>query len=136
MRVIFLKDVRGVGKRFEEKTVADGYATNFLIPKNLAVAAEGAMMKKVREEKEREEKGRGIAEEKLKEKLKELSGETIELQVKANEQGHLFEKINAEKLGEILNLDSKHITLEEPIKELGDYEIRIGKGHINLKLHS
>lgn len=42
MKVIFLKDVKGQGKMFEEKNVSDGYALNFLLPRNLAIAADNA----------------------------------------------------------------------------------------------
>jgi len=42
MKVILLKDVKGVGKRFEEKAVSDGYANNLLLPKGLAVVADNA----------------------------------------------------------------------------------------------
>lgn len=49
MKVILLKDVKGVGKRFEEKNVSDGYAANFLMPQKLALVADKAGLAKVKQ---------------------------------------------------------------------------------------
>lgn len=49
MKVILLKDIKGVGQRFEEKNVSDGYAMNFLLPKNLALAADKAGLAKTKQ---------------------------------------------------------------------------------------
>lgn len=52
MKVVFLKDVRGKGRRFEEKEVSDGYATNFLLPQQLAVLADKAGVARARQLRE------------------------------------------------------------------------------------
>ena len=64
MKIILLQDVKGVGKRFEEKNVSDGYATNFLIPKKLAVPISPATLDMVRKMKEGSEKKK-VEEEKV-----------------------------------------------------------------------
>ena len=69
MKVILLKDVKGVGKRFEEKSVSDGYAMNFLIPKKLAVPVSPASLNIVKQMKERSEKKRMEEEKEKNEKL-------------------------------------------------------------------
>jgi large subunit ribosomal protein L9 len=51
MKIILLKDVKGVGQRFEEKSVSDGYAANFLFPKQLAVIADEAGRRRVEQVK-------------------------------------------------------------------------------------
>ena len=68
MKVILLKDVKGVGKRFEEKSVS-GYAMNFLIPKKLAVPVSPASLNIVKQMKERSEKKRMEEEKEKNEKL-------------------------------------------------------------------
>ncbi len=68
MRVIFLKDVRGQGRKFEEKDVADGYALNFLLPRNLAAVADNAGRARAEREKKHAEKLRAEEEARLKEK--------------------------------------------------------------------
>ncbi len=65
MKVILLTDLKGIGKRFEEKSVSDGYAMNFLIPKKLAIPVSPASLNIVRQMKEQGEKKR-IEEEKAK----------------------------------------------------------------------
>ena len=69
MKVILLKDIKGVGKRYEENNVSDGYATNFLIPKHLAVPVSGSFDTQIRILKEREEKKRKEEEKEINEKL-------------------------------------------------------------------
>lgn len=126
MKVILLRDVKGVGRKFEEKSVADGYAANFLLPRKLAVPLTGQSAAQITQLKKQEEINRAKEAEKLSESISKIAGQTITLKVNANEQGHLFEKITKEKLGKNLNLDSEQINLDQPIKELGTYEIPVG----------
>lgn len=73
MKVILLKDVKGVGKKFEEKNVADGYAANFLIPQKLAIPLSGQSAAQVAELKKQSEAKRAAEDERLREKeLKRL----------------------------------------------------------------
>jgi len=69
MKVILLKDIKGVGKRFEEKNVSDGYANNFLIPKSLAVPVSPASINAVKQMRELSEKNRTTEEKEINEKL-------------------------------------------------------------------
>ena len=69
MKVILLEDVRGVGKRFEEKEVSDGHANNFLIRKNLAAPVSPATLNMVKQMKEQGEKKRREEEKEVNEKL-------------------------------------------------------------------
>ena len=95
MKVIFLKDVKGKGKKGEIKNVADGYAHNFLLKQGLAVEATGGNMKTLENQKNKEEQL--AAEElqnakKLKEQLEKL---TIELKAKTGEGGRIFGSITS-----------------------------------------
>lgn len=69
MKVILLKDIKGVGKKFEEKEVSDGYATNFLIPKKFAVPVNPTSLNMIKQIKEQSEKGRREEEKEINEKL-------------------------------------------------------------------
>lgn len=92
MKVILLNDVKGVGKRFEEKDVADGYALNFLIPRKLALVADNAgrakaeQMKVQSEARHREEEGR-IREKENKRLEKHLELERFKLETLRQAQG-------------------------------------------------
>lgn len=131
MKVILLKDIKGIGKRFEEKNVSDGHARNFLIPQKLVVPANTSSAAQVRTLKEEAEKSRQKAGEVLTESITKISGTTLEVKAKANEKGHLFEKLTAEKISEILkkekeiSIEPKCFELEAPIKEIGTFEVPI-----------
>lgn len=131
MKVILLKDIKGVGRRFEEKEVSDGHATNFLIPKNLVVPVTGGQAKKVQELKRQEEKKRAHEANELETGVAHIAGTKITIRRKANDQGHLFEKITLQKIIQILKeekgitLGTEDLLLENPIKEVGTFEISI-----------
>ncbi len=125
MKVIFLKDVKGKGRKFEEKDVPAGYAQNFLIPQKLAVAADGPGAAQVKNLKIQEEEARAKKGEALNIKVSKIAGQQIALQLKANDKGHLFQKITAEKLGEMLGIEANMIELREPIKETGTFEVPV-----------
>jgi len=86
MKIILLKDVKGVGKRFEEKNVSDGYAMNFLIPKGLAILADETGVTKVKQLKEQSDIQKTIETEKINEKLTKRLEKTLELQKFRQEQ--------------------------------------------------
>ena len=131
MKVIFLKDVPKTAKRYEVKNVADGFALNHLFPNHLAELANDQTMKKVEEMKRQHEQERKIREDILIKNLKSLSDMRIELKENANEKGHLFAGIHKPELvKEIkkqtnLDVDEAHIDLDQPIKAVGEYDIKI-----------
>lgn len=134
MKVILLKDVKGVGRKFEEKNVADGYAANFLLPRKLAVPMSGQSAAQVAELKRQAETHKSEDAKSLKESLAKLSGTTITLKMNANEQGHLFQSIHAEKLAKTLaeqgiKIGSEAIGLEHPIKEIGTFLVPVSIGN-------
>lgn len=80
MKIILLKDIKGVGKRFEEKNVSDGYATNFLLPKNMALVADKASAAKIKQLKEQGEAKKAAEEAELNEKLAKREEKRKELE--------------------------------------------------------
>lgn len=134
MRVILLKDIDKLGKKYDIKEVADGYARNFLIPKGLAKPVTKEALKWVEIQKEIEAKK---AEEELK-KVQDLAsaidGQEIIIPVKIGEEGQLFESITSQKISEKLkelgfDIKKSQIDLIEPIKELGEFPIKIHFEH-------
>jgi len=130
MKIILLKDIKGVGRKFEEKNVADGYALNMLVPKKLAVPAEGPGAGSVKMLKEQEAKARERRGIVLSENLSKLAGASITLKMKANEKGHLFASINADKLAKLLKAEDIEISpecilLDAPIKETGTFVVPV-----------
>ena len=131
MRVVFLDNVEGVARAGEIKTVADGYARNFLLPRQLAAAASTATVQQA------ESRARGIAreEEKKDEAAREvatkLTAAPIVFEARAGEQGRLFGSITASDIAERLSplagseLDHRQITLEAPIKEVGSFTVPV-----------
>lgn len=86
MKIILLKDIKGVGKKFEEKEVSDGYATNFLIPNGIALMADKAGVARV-ENLQKHSEAEKVAElKKLNEKLAKRQEKSLELEKFRQEQ--------------------------------------------------
>ncbi|WP_018663448.1 50S ribosomal protein L9 [Heyndrickxia acidiproducens] len=135
MKVIFLKDVKGKGKKGEIKNVADGYANNYLFKMGAAVEATPANLKKAEAHKKKEEK---LALEELEEakRLKEkLENLTVEIKAKSGKDGRLFGSITSKQIAEQLKksfdikIDKRKIELEDAIRVLGYTKVPV-------KLHS
>lgn len=134
MKVIFLKDVKGKGKKGEVKNVADGYAHNFLVKQGLAVEANNANVSSLDAQKKKQEKeaAEELAEAK---KLKEvLDQTTVELTAKAGEGGRLFGSITTKQVAE--ELQKKHgIKIDKRKMELADAIRTLGHTKVPVKLH-
>ncbi|MBB6445432.1 50S ribosomal protein L9 [Bacillus benzoevorans] len=134
MKVIFLKDVKGKGKKGEVKNVADGYAQNFLLKQGLAVEANQAAISTLNAQKKKEEK---LAAEELDEakKLKTVIDElTVELSAKSGEGGRLFGSITSKQIAE--ELQKKHgIKIDKRKIELADGIRALGYTKVPVKLH-
>jgi large subunit ribosomal protein L9 len=130
MKVVFLQDVKGQGKKGEIKEVSEGYAHNFLIAKGLASpATKGTVtqldnQKKAEQRKKDQEKADAEA---LGAKLGEL---TIQIKAKAGEGGRLFGAITNKQIAEALEkisikIDKRKLVLEDPIRTLGVTQIPV-----------
>lgn len=134
MKVIFLKDVKGKGKKGDIKNVADGYAHNYLLKNNLAKEADQAAISQLAGQKKKEEKesAQELAEaQKLKEELENL---TIELKAKSGEGGRLFGSITTKQIAK--ELEKTHgIKLDKRKMELDDAIRALGYTNVPVKLH-
>jgi len=135
MRVILLKDVDKVGKKYETKEVKNGYARNFLIPNGLAKPATKEAVVWLETQKEIEEKKSEKELKKTQEVASTFDGQEIIIPVKiGKERDQLFESITAQKISEKLKelgleIKKNQIELPEPIKELGEYPVKIKFEH-------
>ena len=130
MKVILSQDVANLGKMGATVNVAEGYARNFLLPRNLAVRADSGSAKQIDHEirviRRREEKQRAV----LTTLAKSLEGVTVEIKARAGEEDKIFGSVTAahiaEKLAEIGHqIDRKAIMLDEPIKALGIFGVPV-----------
>jgi large subunit ribosomal protein L9 len=125
MKVIFLKDVKGQGKKGEIREVSEGYATNFLIPRKLAAAATEANVKQLDQQKKAEAKRRDLEKEQAQQLAQVLSEMTLEIRAKSGEGGRLFGSITTKQIAEELekskniSIDKRKMNLNEPIRSLG-----------------
>ena len=136
MKVILKQDIKGVGKKDQVINAADGYARNYLIPKNLAVPADNTNMNnlKAKNESVAYKKSEDLKEAKeIAEKMKKI---TLKISVKAGENGRLFGGVTSKEISEALkkeyniDVDKKKILLSETIKVAGvtKVEIKLNEG--------
>ena len=129
MKVILLSDVKKVGKKGEEKNVADGYAMNFLIAKGLAVKASDKSEEILQKQKDQQAHDNQVKKEEataIKEKLSKIK---LEFSVKA-QNGRVFNSISTKTICEELekkgiSVDKRKILDNEPVKTLGQTNVRI-----------
>ncbi len=131
MRIIFLKDCPGQGRKGEVKDISDGYAKNFLIPKGFAVLATPSLVSKLENEKRAQaEKERRILEEHA--KLKdELDRRTFTIAVKTGDKDQIYGSVHEKDVSAAIKgktgyeFEKNQIVLPGHIKELGEYTIEI-----------
>ena len=134
MKVILLQDVRGQGKKGEMINVSDGYARNFLFPRKLAQEATADNINTMRmtdkAKKEKEQKAREEAAA-LSAKLREL---TLNVLAKGGGAGRLFGSVTSQEISDALkaqegiDLDRRKIVIDESIKTVGLYTVRVKLG--------
>lgn len=131
MKIILLKDVPKLGRKYDVKDVSDGHAQNFLIPRGLVAPATTQMVQKINQQKEKNDAEKKIQADLLFKNLDTIKKTTVTIKSKANEKGHLFAGVNKDDLiAEIfkqthMNLDPETIILEKPIKEVGQHKVTI-----------
>ena len=133
MKVILLQDITGVGRKGEVKNVSDGYARNFLLPNKLGQIATPSAIASADKLKKQMEQDKDVQKDILEKNIKGLKDLKVQLKAKANEKGHLFSIIHPDEISKILkeehhlDIPSKMIEIEKPIKELGEHTIKAKK---------
>ena len=130
MKIILREDVYNLGKSGELVTVKDGYARNFLLPRNLGLLASAANVAQLEHEKQvielRQQKMKGGAVE----QAKKLEAAVVKIARKVGEQDKLFGSVTALDIAEGLaaaghKVDRRLIHMPEPIRAVGQYEVEL-----------
>lgn len=131
MKVILKADIKGVGKKDEVINASDGYARNFLFPKNLAVEANAENMSKLKSKQDSNAYKKSQEKEEAKKIADKLSKMLLKIPVKTGENGKIFGGVSAKEISDLLKdeykieVDKKKIELKETIKTLGVRTITI-----------
>jgi len=131
MKVILLKDVAKVGRRYEVKELADGYARNFIIARSLGMMADAKNLKKLEGLKKRVGLSQQLEGASLTRQLEKLGSLKVCLKAKANPEGHLFAGVHPDQIVKQLQADqgisfpSEAVVLEKAIKTVGEHLIKI-----------
>ena len=131
MKVILKENIKGVGKKDQIINASDGYARNYLFPKNLAVEANNANMSKLKAKNDSAQYKKDQEKEEAKQIAEKLKKITIKVEVRAGENGKIFGGVSSKEIAENLEaqhkikIDKKKINLKETIKTLGVQNIEI-----------
>jgi large subunit ribosomal protein L9 len=130
VKVILTGDIATLGKSGELKTVADGYATNFLIPNKLAVPAAGGAFRAWQHDIASREDKRKREREDAEIAATRIASTTLTMGVKVGEGGKLYGSITAKDIADALGrrgiaVDRHKVDLDEPLKSLGTYKVAV-----------
>ncbi len=136
MKVILLQDIKNVGRKDEIINANDGYARNFLFPKNLAIEATKDNLLKLQAKKDSQKHKKNLEIEEFKKQADKIKGITLEIKVKAGSNGKIFGGVTSKEISEELKkqykmeIDKKKINLKETIKNIGRFsvDIKFGEG--------
>lgn len=131
MKVIFLQDVKGSGKKGEVRNVADGYARNFLIGKGLAVEATAKNMNLLDGQKASEQHKKDVEKQNAEDIKAAIDGKKVVAPAKVGSNGKLFGSVTTGTIAELIEkqfgrkIEKKKISLKSDIKNFGTYEADI-----------
>jgi len=134
MKVILLQDVPNVGNKFEVAEVADGYAMNSLIPQSLAELATPDKLSQLETRRAKQQQEQQEADQQLKQGLEKIEGLVLTVEKKVSDKGHLFDSVGADDVVGLLkdqtglSLESRHLDIRQPIKEVGEHPVVVTIG--------
>lgn len=136
MKVVLLKDVKGVGRMHDTVSATDGHALNYLIPQKFAIPATATAMKDAELLRKKLADRSVLDATLLAQNIAFLADARIVIRTKANEKGHLYDAVGkseiqaAAKEQSRIDLPEDAIKLEKPIKELGTFDVPVSHGEI------
>lgn len=140
MKVIFLKDVRGVGHAHEVKNVSDGYAINFLFKNKLAEPATPEKVAAIEAKARAHEAELEKAEAELTQKVQSLRGKKITIEARATEKGGLFKSITPKDVAHQVVVQLKvaipetAVSLPEHLKTIGEHTVTLHSKAVKAEL--
>ena len=135
MKVILKQDVKGKGKKGQMVEVAEGYARNFLLPKGLAAPATTDAVNTMRLQEKAKARADAEAKAAALAAAEQLKNCQVKIPAKGGEGGKLFGAVTTKEIAAALQeqfgveLDSKKLVLEEPIKAFGAYQVKARLGY-------
>ena len=135
MKVILNEDVKGQGKKGEMVEVSEGYARNYLLPRNLAIKATADNMNALKLKEQAKKAQIEREKEQAKAYAKQLGASVVKVRAKGGENGKLFGSVTSKEISEALKeqhgitLEKNRIVLEENIKSFGSYEVKCKLGY-------
>ena len=127
MKVIFLKDVKGSGKKGEIKEVADGYAKNFLLKNNLAVIADNKSLSENKIQNQAKDFHKQVEKDEAMALAEKIKDKTVVLEVRSGENGKLFGSVTSKEIADEfekqnIKIDKRKIEINSSIKTAGIYQ--------------
>ncbi len=131
MKVILLADVKGQGKKDQLINVSDGYARNFLFPKNLAIPADAKAMGELKSKEEARLHRIEVEKAEARAMAEKLGGVTVKITAQAGADGRLYGSVTSKDIAEALTkqigseIDKRKLVLPDSMKAFGTYSIEI-----------
>ncbi len=131
MKVILLNNIKKIGSRFDTVEVADGFAQNFLIPQKKALPATPEHLANIDQIKSGQAEEIAQERQEIQNIIAELEGQVVQYTTLANENGVLYESVQTADIAQALkdqkgvDLDEVYMTLETPIKNVGEFSIPV-----------
>ncbi len=132
MKVLFLQNVKGLGKVGEVKEINVGYAQNFLIPRKLFEPAAEAKIAKLKSDAKTKVDEKKVHVDLLLKEIEKISGETVIIPRKVNSTGALFGAVHIADIRDAIrathgvSVSEEYIHLSKDIKTTGEFEIKVG----------
>ena len=127
MKVVLLSDVKGQGKKGQVVNVSDGYARNFLFPKNLATPADNQIMNELKGKEEARLRQIELEKQAARDTAEKLKNVTVKIKAQAGADGRIYGSVTSKEIAEQLpaqhkiTIDKRKISLADPIKAFGTY---------------
>ncbi len=130
MKVILRKDSTTLGQAGAIVSVKDGYARNYLIPHGIAYEATDGSIRQLEEERKQSAKRKDKEQKQAENVAAQLDKISITIKMKVGEEDKLFGSVTSQMIADALiekeiNLDKRHIDMQEPIKSLGIYDVPV-----------
>ncbi len=131
MKVVFLADVKGQGKKDQIKEVSDGYARNFLLPKGLAAPADAKLLNEIKNREASKQHKIEVEKAEAAALAEKLNSVTVKIKAQAGSDGRLYGSVTSKDIAEALEkqekivIDRRKLTMPEPIKTYGTFILEL-----------
>jgi large subunit ribosomal protein L9 len=133
MKVILLKDVPRIGRKYEVKDVPDGHALNMLLPRKLAERATPDALRRLEAQKSKHAVEVAESDKAFMAALAKAKDAGATVAAEANEEGHLYRAIHADDIVKAfsekgIEIDERSVVIEAPIKHIGTHTVKLATG--------